>query len=536
MSETNPGTRALALPEKLPALVRIIDNVLNFGAMMLPDRQGGKKMSLAARRAMIDDHLVMSPTAPGVPFVAHVRFGGENKLVGTTIRQKFSNGEPRFLDGKPLMEFCGDFDLVIRGRAELPDPRDPCKRVIREVSPAIICDGQGSMVPYVGVTDDGQRFLSGPPMACLFIRDFDRGNEQGNSRIRALPLGLGKKENILHYNDIIDRLAAQGSTKDWEKIPPIPNSLGRAVQWYQDVPPGHPINKGLLPVWRKTDERECSHDVADYWIVMRLGGKVATLARSSQPVFVQGDEVPEQVFRIVERWNSVEFTFWGLPGQMGDIQLHEFDQTSVSFDWLTIFGASMLSANPNTGTSLVRTALRDPPLTQMTAFGLLPPGGSRDLAVSTIRGLAGQIIEQVRSMMTEALQRLVLHLTSCGVSLQDELGENATPEGLASALENPAPPSDSRLVTALLTSNVAKELGINDIWSPTSWLQITSYRNSLLVIAKQAGVKPAAPSSPTQEAAKEANPPAETKSQEEEPPKRKGGVKSRKPPQAQNSA
>jgi len=389
-------TTALAIPEKGPAIARIVQSIKGIVADLLPRyiMESGKKrrLTLGERMKMVEDHLVMSPTSAGSPFVTQVIFGGERRRVGSTLAQVTKDGVPQFEDdGRPTMGFVPEYDIVIIGKCELPDPKDPNKRVEVEVQPAILCNRRGGLIPYVTIDETTGQIRAGQAMHCIFIRDFDPKTGRENRRIRAVPLGLSDSAEITRYDDIVDRLTAQGSSKAWEKIQEICNNFGRAACFLTLKPAGSPATLGLTPVWKGWDFSDLDRSRCDFWIVARLGGKVATLGKKSQPLIIKDGLVPEQILRIEENWNSVELITWGLPGEIGDTELRELEQAEFNVDWLTLFGTSLYSVNPRSGSTLLRDALRKPPMDGMTAVGLLPPGGNREMAIATLRGLGAKI-------------------------------------------------------------------------------------------------------------------------------------------------
>lgn len=514
MSDTpqSPST-ALMIPETGAAIGRIVEDVIGVAARLLPDRRGKRPLSEGARRRIIEEHVLRSPSNPTAPFVAQVSFGGEMRRVGSTTSETAANGE-QFIDdeGNATLGFVPDYDVAILGKAELPDPKDPSRRVSCDVQPLVLCDGRGGLVPYV--IPEEERVRAGKPMYCLFICDFDMKSGQENGRVLAVPLGLADPANIVRYHEVNTRFTVQGSSKAGQEIEAIPNNLGRAVQFLELEPPGSPATQGLLPVWKNWSFDELDPRHPDYWIVERLlGGKVATKHSKSQPVIIRDGAVPSQIFRVVrEGWNSVELLVWGLPDEIVSMELRELEQTAYNVDWLTLFGASLYTVTPWSGTTLVRQGLQRPPLDEMIAVGLLPPGSSEELARQTVRGQRAKILADVERVVTQALNDLVHNLgtggrENPGLSLADVLGGEPSGELLALAHDK-APTQDNLLLVALIASNTAGELGL-EVWDPKCWVLEKAYKALLLEMAKQHGIE--LPPPPAQEQADEtASTPAES--------------------------
>ncbi|NQV89960.1 hypothetical protein HQ487_00960, partial [Candidatus Uhrbacteria bacterium] len=467
-------TTALAIPEKGSAIARIVSDCKMIIVDMLPDKIGRRRLrNTSDRLRMTEELLVMSPTSVGSPFIAQVIFRGSKIRVGSTLVEKQVNGAPQYgEDGKPLMEFAPDFDRVIVGLCELPDPNDPSKKIKVEVRPLKTCDERGNLIPYVKIDPITGEIRAGESMHCLFILDISFKTGEFTGYVYAVPLGIAKTSNITRYNDIVNRLAAGNSTLAWEEIKAIGNNIGRAVRFLTLTPKGNVATKGLTPVWKdfhfaNLDPRKC-----DYWIVARLGGKVATLSDQSESVIIIDGKIPEQTFTMQEKWKSVELTVLGIPGEIGNLELRELDQGEVTVDWLTLFGVSLYSVNPRSGASLLRRALRNPPMDEMISLGILPPGGTREMAINTLDGFAPKIRAEIGITVTQSVSDLVHNLSPAGTDalslpFADVLGGEPTGELLEQVLNNPT--EDNLLVIGILASQTASNLGL-EVWDPKCWV------------------------------------------------------------------
>lgn len=486
-------TTALAIPEKGAAIARIFADLRLIVANMLPDSIGRRRcQGLKARLILVDEMLVMSPTSPMSPFVAQVIFRGTNERCGTTTAPVM-NGDAQVFgeDGKPLMCFVPDYDRVISGMCQLPDLTDPTKRVGVTVRPLKMLNERGGLIPYVNIDPSTGDIRAGKAMHCIFIKDVDMRTGKFNGRVRAIPLGLAQSSNITPYNDIVKRLSDQDSGLSWESIEEIGNNFGCPVRFLNMKPNGSTATLGLSPVWNEWNFSRIRAETCDYWIVARFGGKVAVPSRSSQSIIVRGEDIPEQVFTVEERWNSIELTVLGLPGEIGETNLRELDQGKLVVDWLTLFGASLYGVHPNSGSGLLRRMKQNPPIDAMASLGLIPPGGNRDLAIETLNGLGRQIVTDIRNTVLQAHADLVHNLSPGGtealsLSLADVLGGEPTSELLETALKNST--ENNLLVIGILASTTASNLGF-EVWDPKCWVLRETYKTLLMNMAEIAGVE-----------------------------------------------
>ncbi len=538
MTEQAPPTStALVIPETGAAIARIVSDLKRVAAKMLPSHglgDGGKRRRLSDqdRMDMIESLLIISPTSAGVPFITTAIFGGERKRVGSKLVPVVKDGRPQY-DGDGRQEMCWapDLDLSIVGKAELPDPRDSSKRVNCDVEPLILCDRRGDLVPYVRVDERTGHFLAGPVMHCLFIHDVNPDTGRRNGRIRALPLGLGDVVNINHYNGIVSRRGAQDSTSTWMQITPIANNIGRAVKFLLLKPGGVVATNGLVPVWKGWHFDDLDKERCDYYIVDRLGGKAAVLDHKSQNIVFDNGEVVELCFLIEETWNSVKLRVWGIPGEVGMMEMRELEQKELTVDWIHLLGGSLYSITPRSGTTLIRNGLPNPPVDEMVSLGLLPMGATQELAREVLRSFRVKIIGAVETTVTQARDTLVHELgaggsQNPGLSLADVLGGEPTPELLRQVHDNPT--QENLLVIGIVTSKTAMDLGLED-WNPNCWILREAYKTLLIQLARQAGIEmapkpepeiatPPVESSPPEVAPGEQPPASATPPIEGEPP------------------
>ncbi len=496
MTSQNPST-ALALPERVPALAAIFSDLLDLAANMLPEfGRGGKRRSFAERRAQIERHVIYSPTSVGMPFVSTVTFGGERKKLGWTAVPKLDENANELLteEGHPIIDdtLHAFYDIVIKGKAELPTIEDASKREVVDVVPLVTCDGRGGYIKYVNM--DGENVRAGSAMMCVFVADFDSNTDRESGRVRAIPLGLARDENIARWNSVVMRMASQDSTKGWQRIEPIPNNIGRAITYLLLRPAGPASMKGLLPCYRNRDSKPLD---PDYYMVELLWGKKAILDNKSGQIILKGDEVPEQYFLIREVWNSIQLTVWGLPGEIKTMELKELDLGEVHLDALALLGVTLYDVHPGSGPKLVGSALNDPPHEHLIASGVITPDASRDTAVATIRGMAGLLRERVRAQVTEARAVIVHALGASGVEssgkpgLQDILGE-LTSEALACAIQKND--GDCPLASWMLERTSVQSLGLS-VWDWKCWTLRESRKELLLEMARQNGLELPAPKS-----------------------------------------
>ncbi|MBI4256609.1 hypothetical protein HY626_00965 [Candidatus Uhrbacteria bacterium] len=501
------ASTALALPERVPALLRIYNDLLDLAARVLRNslkRGRGKPPSLGQCRKIIEEHVVWDPKSPGVPFVAHAPFAVSRETVGWTIRQKTTrDGVPVFEGDKPKTILAAVKDFVIACEVNMPSGKGGA-REDRQVVPLITCDGRGGLMPYVTIDEQGE-ILPGAPLLSIFIRDFDpRDPKKSKDRVRAIPLGLARIENIDRWNTVVARMASQGGSS-WQHIQAIPNSLLRTVQYLTLQPGGLTETQGQMAMWKRSED--FNPDRPDFWIVERLLGKAATLDPRSRSIIIQGEgreaDVPEQIFLIEEGWNSVVLRVWGLPGQLGEINLRELDIEETRLDVLALFRVSYYEVNPRSGVAILRAAMGKPPMDQLVAWGLIPPDSSVDLARSTLRGMSTMIRQRVEEQVTTAYNDLVRLLgpggaQNHGLSLADALGSTRehpvepTPELLRQVHDSI---DEDLLAVAIVSSSVAKELGL-EVWAGDCWVLVETRKTLLLALAASAGIEMAPPPTP----------------------------------------
>jgi hypothetical protein len=496
-------TTAIALPERVPALLRIYDDLITLAALVLHNsfRRGDRRKppSLDECRRMVEQYVVWNPSNPGVPFVAHAPFGVSRQTVGWSVTQKRTkDGNPIFEGDKPKMILEPVTDLVISCEVNMPSSKDGARQD-ETVIPLIVCNGSGGMVPYA-IVDEAGELLPCAPMLCIFVRDFDPHDGSLKGRVRAIPLGLAKLQSIELWNAIVKRMAGQGG-KSWEVIAHIPNNLLQLVQYIKLAPGGPAATGGQMPLWKRKDNLDPAKP--DFYILERLGGKAATLDRQrSRSIIIRGEGrdavVPEQVFHIKEGWNSVSLRVWGLPGQLGEINLRELEIEQASLDALALFGQNLYMVNPRSGVAILRKALEDPPMEQMVAWGLIPPDSDPATARSTLHGMRAMVCARVEEQVTTARDDLVKALgpgsgQAHSLTLQDILGDEPTSELLRTAYDRV---EEDPLARAIINSKTAQDLGL-EVWVGNCWVLQETRRRLLLTLAGQAGIQMADPPAPT---------------------------------------
>lgn len=497
MAEPTNPTTAIALPERLPALLRIYDDLLNKFAVMTRNtfedqRRGDQKIpSLKQCRELVENHVVLDPKNPGVPLVGRVAFEPVKvPFTWTVFQKKNREGKPIFKDGSPVPWFERMVCNSITCRMDLPGSKvKPHPPKPTNVQPAFTFSGMGNPMGY-GYVDEQDALRMIPAMA-IFIARFDiwTGEEIGGAWM--IPMGVAELSRLDTYNSIVSRLAQQGSIKKWESIEPLTHALDYPGAYIDLQPLGDAANKGLMPSWRELEGADPQKP--DGWIVHAVFGKMVKLDRRSQPIVIRNGEIPVQRFSFRECLNVIRVKVLGLPEEIGTMEGigQTLDLGEVHINMLELFGVTLYDVNPRSGVSLIRNALQNPPIDRMVAWGLIPPGSPNEVAVQTLQGMKEMIREGIEHTVNQVLKDLVHNLGSGGrenprLALEDVLGAEPTSELLQQILENPN--EDNLLVTAILTSHTAGQLGL-EVWDPKCWILVETYKALLLSMAKSAGVE-----------------------------------------------
>lgn len=506
---------SLILPERVPALAAIYADLIRLAANMMPERvRGGKKLSFTARRQFIEEHTIWAVNAKGeevvgVPFVAHVSFGGESQRVGWTLEKETSpKGEPLYNDdGSPKYRYVHDHDLVISGKASLPDPQKLTERISCEVRPLRTTNGLGSLIEYVVIDEETGAIRAGEPMLCIFVRDFDPYTGIENGRVRAVPLGLARVETIGRWKTVVARMVAQNPNNAWREVMPIANSIGRNIEYLELQPQGPMSMQGLLPVYKPRDGERIDPQKWAYTIVARLGGKTAELGKKSGPIIFKGEVAENQFFLIEEMWNVVRLTVWGLPGEVKSLEMREFDVGDAKVDALALLGATLYDVHPGSGGALVGRVIRNPPIDYMIGAGWLVPGTTEDVARTTLQGMGRLLRERVREQVNEA-RRDIVHVLGTGgaeavgkPTLAEILKGVKTPEALREAMSQNK--DECPLATWMLASTTVGNLGLVT-WDWYCWVLKESRRDLLMELARSQGLELPPPKPPEEKAEEKA--------------------------------
>ncbi|MBI5794172.1 hypothetical protein HZA87_03765 [Candidatus Uhrbacteria bacterium] len=501
MTATNTS---LVLPERVPALLAIYADLIRLAADMIPEYvRGGRKLSFHTRREHIESHTIWSvdsngETIEGVPFVAHVAFGGKRQRVGWIIEQEMNGDVPVVgEDGKPKYLIATDYDLVISGKADLPDPRNPTERISCEARPLRTTNGLGSLIEYVYIDEVSGAIRAGEPMLCIFIRDFDPHTGIENGGVRAIPLGLARKETIGRWNTVVARLLAQDPRNAWQSLTPIENNIGRAVEYLELQPQGPESMQGLTPVYKSqpSDPKKF-----DYAIVARLGGKVAQLNKESPRIIFQGQVPANQLFLVSEKWNAIGLKVWGLPGEVKSLEMRELDMGEVKMDALALLSATLYDVHPGSGGALVGRAIRTPPIDYMVGNGWLVPGTTEEMARTTLQGMGRLVRDRVREQVQTA-RRDITHALGMGgaeavdkPTLAEILGGEKSSEALRTAMQQSE--GDCPLASWMLASSTVQNLGLAT-WDWNCWVLRESRKDLIMELARSQGLelppKPAEP-------------------------------------------
>lgn len=521
MADPTNTTTAIALPERVPALLRIYEDLLGKFAVMVRNtfedqrKRGQRIPSLKECRELIEDHVIWDPKNPGVPQVGRVAFEPEKVQVTYTVTQKTDReGNPVFdKDSNPVPWFEKVMSnsivarMVLSGSGAKPHP--PKSTVVR---PVFTFNGMGNPMGYAYIDEQGALRMV-PPMLSIFVACFDIWSGEETGGIWMIPLGIAELSLLDHYKSIVSRLAVQGSTRKWEVIEPLTHALGYPGS-YIDLPPlGIAANKGLMPSWR--DFNEADPQKPDGWIVYVAYGKMVKLDERSQPIIIRAGKIPVQRCSFRECLTVARVKVLGLPEEIGTMEGigRTLDLGDVRVNVLELFGATLYDVNPRSGVSLIRNAIQNPPIERMIAWGLVPPAATRELAIQTIRGMSALIRFEVERIVSQPITDLVNELkpgslSHHGLSLADMLGGEPTLELLMRVLER-GPTEDDLLMVAILTSETAVHFGL-DVFDSKCYVTTQAWRELLLDRAKRDGVELPPPP--------EANKPAESSVSSTTPP------------------
>ena len=501
------SSTSLVLPERVPALAAIYADLIRLAANMMNERvKGGKKMTFAERRSFIEERTIWSVNAlgeavVGVPFVAHVSFGGESQRVGWTLEKETNaQGESIFNEsGEPEFKCVADHDLVISGKVSLPDPQKLTERISCEVRPLRTTNGLGSLIEYVVIDEMTGAMRAGEPMLCIFIRDFDPYTGIENGRVRAVPLGLARVETIGRWNTVVARMVAQNPNNAWQQVMPIVNSIGRAIEYLELQPQGAKSMLGLSPVYKPSPGEKIDKDKWAYTIVARLGGKIAELGKKSGLIIFKGEVAENQLFLVEEMWNKVILTVWGLPGEVKSLDMKELDLGEAKVDALALLGASLYDVHPGSGGALVGRAIMNPPIDYMIGNGWLTPGTTEDVGRITLQGMGRLLRERVREQVNEARRDIIHALGAAGTEtekkpmLAEILRGVKTPEALRDAMNQNK--DECPLAAWMLTSTTVANLGLVT-WDWNCWVLKESRRDLLMELARSQGLELPPPKPP----------------------------------------
>ncbi len=365
--------------------------------------------------------------------------------------------------------------------------------------PLRVTNGLGSLIEYVTIDQTTGAIRAGEPMLCIFIRDFDPFTGIENGRVRAIPLGLARVETIGRWNTVVARMAAQDPRNAWQAVTPIANNIGRAVEYLQLAPQGPESMKGQLPVYKS---RGSDPNKFDYTIVARLGGKVAQLAKQSPAIIFTAAKVPaDQLFLVEERWNVVTLKVWGLPGEVGKLEMHELDMGEVKMDALALLGVSLYDVHPGSGGSLVGRAIRQPPIEYMIGTGWLVPGTTEEVARNTLQGMGRLVRERIRDQVNEARHDIVHALGIAGTDAHDRpalaeiLEGEKTPERLQKAMRQNE--GECPLAAWIMKKTTVQTLGLA-IWAWDCWVLREVRKDLLMELARSQGLELPKPAEPPQ--------------------------------------
>jgi hypothetical protein len=493
-------TTAIALPERVPALLRIYDDLMNkFANMVLntvrdQTKKGQRIPSIAKCRAVVEEHLIWDPKSPGVPLVGRVAFEPEKVHLTYTLVQKTNHrGEPIFdKEGNPVPWLTKIEQNGVTCQMELPGSRlNPHAPKPTKVVPVFTLSGMGGLMPYATV-DEQNALRMVPPMQAIFVKRFNiwTGEETGGAWM--IPLGIAELGLIDSWNNIVDRLAAQGAGKKWESIDQIVHAVGYRGAYLDLMPSGTVENEGLVPSWSSTEDP--NYNQPDGHILGGIFGKIVKVDRSSQPIVIRQGKVPEQRFTYVECLSVIRVKVLGLPEEIGTMEGigQTLDHGDVKINALELFGVTLDEVTPRSGTTLIRNGIQNPPIDRLIAAGLVPPECTHDLAVQTIQGMRQLVIHSIESTVMQALKDIVHNLSTGGtddpqLSLTDMLGGEPTGEILGKVLEHRLEVADL-LMTAILASQTAGNLGLS-VFNPKCWVTNEAWRTLLLKKAKEEGIE-----------------------------------------------
>ncbi|MBI4438240.1 hypothetical protein HY631_04810 [Candidatus Uhrbacteria bacterium] len=495
------ASTGLVLPERVPALAAIYADITALAANMLFERvQGGQRMSFAARRTFIEDHTIWAvdkqtgQEIKGVPYIAHVSFGGEKQRTGWIYQAKLDDrGIPKVDgEGKELGTLVPNVEIALSGKADLPNPKCLTERVSMNVRPGRITDGQGGCIEYVVIDEDGQP-SAGEPMPCLFIRDFDPRTGIENGNVRAFPLGIARSETVERWNTVVARMVAQNPGNAWQAVAYIPNNIGRAVQYLQLQPRGPKSMNGLLPVYKPHRGEQVDPQKPTYMMVEVLLGKVAKLHEDSRPIlFNEAGEAEDQFFLLREMWNSIELKVWGRTSDIKVLETREFEMVDVKVDALALFGTTLYTVHPGSGGALVGRALRNPPIMFMIGNGWVVPGTTTEVAQTTLQGMARLLRDRVREQVMQARQDIVHALGMGGSQASDKptlaeiLQGEKSPEALQKAVFQKE--GDCPLAAWMMKAPVVQELGL-PTWDWNCWTLREARKDLLMELARSQGLE-----------------------------------------------
>lgn len=564
MSSSAPAQNLLPIPLSRTGrtLLLALDLIEGFMCEMLPsvrnenDDKGGTKRVKVSRQDCIDflkGRLVMSAENAQVPHMAGVDWRADvPKYPIEVLVPAIKEGQYQYDgDGNVILTTEKRWPYTVRGSTKVPTTPNTNVFETVTVRPLVLCDGKGFLVPYVKPRQQGNDVVYDgvDGMVSFLFRDFDPWTwedilDGDKPTYRAVPAALARPDTVARWNELVRRRAEQD--KDYpvksELVMPIAhNRFGRLVLKYR--PAGHPlVRDGMLGILKPPRDREKHGKInvctdIKHWTFGDLVGKTLALARGLKLIAPErGGRYEPHKLAIREMWSWIDVQqVDGIWGANTRVDQHVIRAERDPIDAMAALGLTLYSCSPfkvmGIVTMLLTSTIDDanPIVQYLRQRGELEADASEDFTRRQMRAIEKILIDGARATIREARDRLIHELgaggmQNPGLSLADILDAEPTGELLQAALNKPNP--DGLLVTAILTSKTAGDLGLA-VWDPNCWVLREAYNALLLGIAKSAGVElPLPPSPALPETPKAEPPPAVTQI---EPPPAEPHKKSIKP-------